>query len=152
VPAGVVEKVRDQLLQARPVGEHPQVRRLHAHGVLDGAVRQPRLGDRLVQEGNEADRFPLQGRDAGVDPGQVQQVRDQAAQPFGLVERRTQRRVVRRRDPVDQVLHDRTQRGDGCAELVRDVGHQIAALPVDGVQVRRHRVERGGQLADLVAG
>ena len=39
---------------------------------------------------------------------------------------------------------------DRGAQLVRDVGDQVAPLPVHRLQVGGHRVERPGQLADLV--
>jgi len=84
-----------------------------------------------------------------VGGGQGLQFADHAGQPQHLVTQR--RQLVRGRlgDPVEQGLVARLQDRDGSAQLVGDVGDQVAAelvLPVPGVG---HLVERGGQLAQF---
>jgi hypothetical protein len=49
------------------------------------------------------------------------------------------------------VLENRLQRRDGGAELVRDVGHQVPAHPINLGEVGGHAVERPGQLTNLIA-
>ena len=88
---------------------------------------------------------PLSSRDRSSSVG------DQPAEPFGLGQGRTQRRGIGVGDAVDDVLQQRLQRGDRRAQLVRDVRDQLAPRAVGGGQVGGHRVERAGQLADLVA-
>ena len=51
---------------------------------------------------------------------------------------------------VHHVLQHRPQRGDRGAQLVRDIRHQLLAVPVGGGQVGGHPVEGLGQFADLV--
>ena len=87
---------------------------------------------------------------AGVEPGQVEQLGDQPAEPLGLVERGAQRGGVGRRHPVHDVLQQRLQGRDRCPQLVRDVRDQLTPGPVDLGEVGGHPVEGAGQLADLV--
>jgi hypothetical protein len=74
------------------------------------------------------------------------------AEPLGLRQRGAQRHRVGLRNPVHDVLQHGLQRGDRRAQLVGDVGDQLASLLVGGLQVGRHLVERQCQLADLVTG
>jgi hypothetical protein len=53
--------------------------------------------------------------------------------------------------PVDQVFERRLQAAYGRAQLVRDVGDQLASHPVDLGELGGHRVERARELPDLVA-
>ena len=88
---------------------------------------------------------------AALQPRQVEQLLDEPAEPLGLAQRRAQRGGIGRLDAVDEVLQQRLQRADRRAQLVRDVGDEVAAHAVDVGQLGGHRVERAGQLADLVA-
>ena len=54
-------------------------------------------------------------------------------------------------DAVDEVLEQRLQRGDRRPQLVGDVGDEVAAHAVGLGELGGHRVERAGELADLVA-
>ena len=74
-----------------------------------------------------------------------------ADHPLALVERGAQGHRVRLGDAVGEVLEHGVERGERRAQLVADVGDQVAALPVDGGEVLGHPVERAGELADLVA-
>ena len=58
---------------------------------------------------------------------------------------------IGRLDAVGEVLQQRLERADRRAQLVRDVRHELPPLAVDVGELRRHRVERAGELADLVA-
>ena len=64
--------------------------------------------------------------------------------------------IVRKRlgigvgDAVDEVLEHGLQRGDRRAQLVTDVGDEVAAQPVGLGELGRHLVERTGERADLV--
>ena len=110
------------------------------------------LGDGTLEQVGHADRLDGQRRHPGVDAGEVEQVVDQPAEPFGLVEGRLQAGRVRLGDAVDEVLEDGAEGGQRRPQLVGDVGDQVASLAVDGGEVLGHRVERPSQLADLVAG
>jgi hypothetical protein len=106
----------------------------------------------VLQEVGHADGLDGQRRHSRVDAGEVEQVVDQTAEPFGLVECRLQAGWVRFGNAVGEVLEHGTERGQRRPQLVRDVGDEVAALTIDGGEVLGHRVERPGQLADLVAG
>ena len=54
-------------------------------------------------------------------------------------------------DAVGEVLEHRLERADRRAQLVRDVGDEVAPLPLDVGEVGRHRVEGARELAHLVA-
>ena len=54
-------------------------------------------------------------------------------------------------DAVGEVLEQGAQCGERGPQLVADVGDQLAALAVDVGQLVGHRVERAGELPDLVA-
>ena len=119
-------------------------------GVADRVDHQPGQVHRLVRDGA-----------AGVQPGQQQQVVDQAGHPGAL-----------RLDPAQRVRHvgrhrlaaaagqlgvaaDRGQRG---AQLVAGVGDELAYPGLAGLpggsaadDVAEHPVERGADLADLGA-
>ena len=108
-----------------------------------------RLPYRRRQEPGDVEPLPVQRYHPGVDPGQVEQLGHQPAEALGLRERGAQR--VRVGHPVDHVLQYRLQREDRGAQLVRHVRDQFPPLPVGRGQVGGHLVERGGELADLVA-
>ena len=90
------------------------------------------------------------GHVARLEARQVQQVRHQPAEPFRLRERGLHRRRVRLRDAVDDVLELGLQRRDRGAQLVRDVGDELAAERVGLLEVVGHGVERVRELAHLV--
>jgi hypothetical protein len=52
---------------------------------------------------------------------------------------------------VYQVLQVRLQRSDRRAQLVRDVGDEVAAYAVGLRELGRHLVERACELTDFVA-
>ena len=152
VPGGVVEQVGQDLVQPRPVGADQAFVRDGAGQVVDLAAGRGRLdlglGDHLVEEVLDVG---TSSRSSGTTPASR---RDRSSssvtsRPSRSVWARAVRSVAGSGsdDAVDDVLQHRLQRGDRRAQLVRDVGDQLAALLVGRGQVGGHLVERDGQLA-----
>ena len=102
----------------------------------DGDVH---LGVRVIEQafvhgtGDEPAQADVGGRKpdgAGFQAREIEQVLDEAVEPLDPPVHRPQELRRRLADAVDQVLQSRFQAGDRGAQLVGDVGHQIAALPV----------------------
>jgi hypothetical protein len=89
-------------------------------------------------------------RYAVVQTREVEQGLHQPPQAFGLLQGRPHRLGVGLGDPVDDVLQDRPQAGDGGAQLVGDVRHQLLALTVLRLQLVGHEIDRVGEVAQLV--
>ena len=87
----------------------------------------------------------------GLQPREVEQLLDEPPEPLGLGECDLDRLRVGGRDAVGEVLEHRPQRADRRPQLVRDVGDEVAAHPLDVREVGGHRVEGARELADLVA-
>jgi hypothetical protein len=152
VAHGVVEQVRDELGQARPVGRHREVRRQHVVTHASVASAHASLVHGIREKVRDPDLREVQRGDPGVDAREVEQVRDEGAEALGLLQRAAQGPVVRGDDPVDEVLEQGALGGEGGAQLVRHRGHELAALGVGGGQIRGHGVEGPRQLPDLVGG
>ena len=149
VAHGVVEQVDHQLAQPGPVGPDGQpVGDVDAEA--DGATGRHQLGDRLVEQLGDVDVGQPQRRDAGVDPGELEQVADQVGEPAGLPDRGLEVFLVGGHHAVGEVLEHGGEPGQRGAQLVGDGGDEGALLLVDGVELGGHLVERPGQLADLV--
>lgn len=122
-------------------------------------ARRPRVPHRLRHEGREVHLGGLQGA-AVVQPGQEQQVLDQARHPGRLGRYAPPRQ--RRLDPVGPPVHQLRVPGDGGqrrTEFVAGVGQEaahafLAALPLGegGLDVVDHAIEGGADLACLAAG
>ena len=152
VPHRVVDEVGDELGEPGRVGDHGEVGRVrlvdHAHRpAADQGLRDP-----VAQQVTDLHLGEAQRRRPGVDPRQVEQVADEGAEPLALGERGAQGVVVGAHDAVDEVLEEGALGGQRGAQLVRDRGHELAALLVGARQVGGHRVERAGQRAHLVRG
>ena len=151
VPPGVVEQVGEQLVQPGPVGERRPGPGVDLETYRTGCPASPASAHGVAQERPQ----PTVGR-SGVIPASTRDRSSRSAtrpaEPLGLGERGPQRGRVGRGHAVDEVLQHRPQRGDRRAQLVGDVGDQLAPLPVHRGELGRHRVERAGQLADLVPG
>ena len=105
----------------------------------------------MLEHRLDLERAPVERHAAGLEPGEVEQLLHQPTEPFDLRQHRAQRLGVGGLDAVDQVLEDRLQRGDRCAQLVADVGDEIAAHAIGLGELGRHLVERTRERADLVA-
>jgi hypothetical protein len=147
VPQRVVEQVGQHLVQPLGVGVDDQARL----DVGDHPLRGPGGARDVVDEGSEVEALAVQRHLAGLQPRQVQQGAHQPGEPAGLRQRGLERLRVGLRDAVGEVLQQRLQGGERRAQLVADVGHQVATLLVDPGEVGRHGVEGPGQLAHLVA-
>src|SRR6266511_2238671 len=150
VPGGVVEQVRDHLVQPARVGDG-----LARFGVdAEAHVATGRTGGDLGlpyrhrQEPGHVEGLQVQRYHPGLDPGQVEQLGDQPAEALGLGQRGPQ--GVRVGDAVDDVLQHRLYREDGGTQLERHVRDQFPPLPVRRREVPRHLVERDRELAHLV--
>ena len=150
VARGVVEQVGEQLVQPLRVSRHGEVGRLHPHAVAQPV--DPGLRHRVGEELGDVDLLDQQRGHALLDAGQVEQVGHQTAQSLRLGQGDLQRFRVGAGHAVDEVLEDRLQRRDRCAQLVRDVRHEVTALAVDHLEGGGHPVERSRQLAHLVRG
>ena len=89
---------------------------------------------------------------SGLELGEVEQLLDERAEPLDLVEHLAHALRGDLLDAVDEVLEAGAEGADRRAELVRGVRDEVAAHAVGLVQLRRHRVERPSELADLVPG
>ena len=150
VPHGVVDEVRDELGEPGRVGDHGEV---GGPGLLAHPHRpapDEGLGDRGAEQLVDAHLGQGERGGAGVDPGQVEQVADEGAEPLGLGERRAQGVVVGAHDAVDEVLEQGALGRERGAQLVRDGRDEPAPLQVGGGEVGRHRVERPAQGPHLV--
>lgn len=72
------------------------------------------------------------------------------AEPLGLSQGRQHHLGVGGGHPVHDVLQDGAQGRDGRPQLVRDIRHQLLAVPVHGLQIVGHPIDRGGQVTQLV--
>ena len=100
--------------------------------------------------GVDGSRVELQP--AGVDPGDVEQLGDQPAEPVGVGADRRQHQlllvVVELVPAVEQRLHEALHPGQRRAQLVGDRGDQVGALPVEpgpaaaGAQADRDLLDR----------
>ncbi|GIH26211.1 hypothetical protein Aph01nite_45210 [Acrocarpospora phusangensis] len=151
VPYGVVEEVGEDLGEQGGVGFEVQA---GGDVAVDGDVVAGQAGfaGGLAAEGAEVERLGLDRAGAGVEPGQVEELGDQAAEALRLGESGAERLPVGRGDAVHDVLQDGLKTGDRRTEFVAHVGDQFAALPVDFGEVGGHGVEGTGELAHLVAG
>ena len=127
VPDGVVEQVDDQLPEPGPVGPHGEPVG-DVDGEADGPAGRHQLGDGLVEQLGHVDLGEPQRRDAGVDPGELEEVADQVGEAAGLADRRLEVRLVGGDHAVGEVLQHRGQPGERGTQLVGDRGDQGALL------------------------
>ncbi len=151
VAARVVEDVDEQLAQPGGVAEDRQVTG-HVHVEAAGSSGARELGDGVPQQRAECEVVPIQLDHPRLEPRELEEVVDQAAQPLGLVERGREVVGVGGYDAVGEVLEQCGHRRERRTQLVGDGRDQVAALAVDGGEILRHPVEGRGELADLVGG
>ena len=139
-------QVGDELGEPGRVGDHGEVGRVRLVDAR-GTGRPPTRASAtaVAQQVTDPHLGEAQRRRPGVDPGQVEQVADEGAEPLAWVERGAQGVVVGSHDAVDEVLEQGALRGQRGAQLVRDGGHELASLLVGARQVGGHRVEGARQ-------
>jgi hypothetical protein len=152
VPRCVVEHVGDELVEPSRVALDGEIGRVDANVVRHVAAGDAGLADRVVEQPAHVHPLACERCLARVDPGEVEQVPDQTSHPLALVERGAERHRVGLGNAVGEVLEEGVEGGQRRAQLVADVGDELASLAVDGGQLVGHPVERVGQLADLVPG
>jgi hypothetical protein len=113
---------------------------------------QARLAGGALEQVARRERAHVERLLTGLQAREVQQLRHEPPEAAGLREHRAQRLGGGFADPVDDVLEHRLQRAERRAQLMRDVGDQVAPQAVGLRQLGGHPVERPGQLADLVVG
>jgi hypothetical protein len=139
-------------VDALGVALDPQrVRRVDREDDVLGRV-QARLAGGALEQVPRRERAHVEGLLAGLEAREVQQLGHEPAEAARLREHRAQRLGIGLADPVDDVLEHRLQRPERRAQLVRDVGDQVASQAVGLGQLGRHPVERPRELADLVVG
>ncbi len=109
------------------------------------------LAHRVREQRFHPELGALQRDRARLEAGEIEQLLDQPTEPLDLREHGLEGLGIGRGHAVDEVLEHDLERGDGRAELVGHVGHEVAPHPVGLGQLRGHLVERPGQFADLVA-
>ena len=108
--------------------------------------------DRLLDDAGQGRRLAQEGELPGLGLRQLLQVGHQPAEEHGFLVEVVHQRVVGRQQPVASRLQVAAQVGQRGAQLVRDVGDHVAAQLLLLRQAAGHRVERVGQLPDLVLG
>jgi hypothetical protein len=152
VAHGVLDEVHDDLVDALGIAiglqrrgcvdrEHDILGRVHAR--LAGGA----LEDVAQREGPHVERLL-----AGLQAREIEQLGDEPPEAARLLEHRAQRLGIGFADAVDDVLEHGLQRAERRAQLVRDVGDEVAPQAVGLGQLGRHPVKRPGELADLVVG
>ncbi len=141
VPRRVVEQVGQHRVNPRRVTVGGGARRIHRDGHLHPGAPQARLPGRVLQHGPQVEGPSYQRHRPRLQAGQIEQLRGQGPEPLHLPEHGPQRLRIGGFHTVDQVLEHRPEGADGRPQLVRDVGNEIPAHPVDLGQLGRHGVE-----------
>ncbi len=133
VPDGVLDQVGDHLGELVGVGVDLGQVVGDLEGDRAGRPGRDRLDDPAgEQAGVAGPRVQLEP--AGVDAGHVEELGDQPAQPVGVGGDRGEHQllllVVEPVPAVEQGLHEPLDAGQRRAQLVRDRGDQVGALPV----------------------
>ena len=147
----VLEQVGDDLVDTFGIAVGGEIGGVDLDRHVDPGRVQALFPHRVREQGLDTERGALERHRAGLEPGQVEQLLDQAAEAFDLPEHGVEGLGVGFGNAVDEVLEDSLQRGDGRAELVRHVGDEVAPHPVGFGQIGGHPVERPCELTDLVA-
>ena len=100
----------------------------------------------------EIDRLVLDPHPAGVEPGEVEQVRGELRQPVDLLAHRLQELLPRLLVEilVRHQLQEAAEREERRAQLVRGVGDELPSGALEVLEPDPHPLERGRQLAELV--
>jgi hypothetical protein len=89
---------------------------------------------------------------AGFQPRQFEQVVDQRAEraDVGGDQEQLLADAFRFEDPVFEAFGDQSERGDWCAQVVRDGCDELAASSFFGCDLCHHRLDVGGERRQLV--
>ncbi len=147
----VLEQVRHDLVHPLGVAVGREAGLVDVHLDDDAGCMELLLAYRVREHRRDREVLAVEGHGAGLEPGEVQELGDQAAEPLDLGEHREERVRVGGGDAVDDVLERRLERGEWGAQLVADVRDEVPAHPVGLTELRGHPVERTGEAADLVA-
>ena len=148
----VVEQVGHDLVHALRIAVRGQVARLHGDPQPHRpVVAQRALLQRALEQRPHRERHGRERLGARLHAREVEQLRDEPPEPLRLRQSDAQGPRVGRLDAVGEVLQQGLEGADRRAQLVGDVGDEVAALAVDVRELRGHRVERAGELAHLVA-
>ena len=152
----VLHEVRDDLRE--PIGVRVGRERRRALD-LQRDVQLHRRGPERVDRGahgvGRVDRARRERELAGVEPGEVQQVGDEALEPAGLGRdhvRGAGLLVVGADGAVDHRLGPAADRRERRAEVVGDAEHERALHALRVLEPRGHRVEGAGEVGQLVFG
>ena len=151
VDAGVVDEVGDDARQAALVGADDEQLGLLAD--LHRRVAHRRHADGLAHELGHQQVLAHEPHGAGVEPGDLQQVLDQALEPGHVGHQQVEggdrplgHLVAARLQHLDR----RRQRHQRRAQLVADVAGEAGVVLDPQLQRRRHVVEGGRQLAEVL--
>ena len=155
VAHGVVDQHPADLLHALLVADpvRQAARRPRQHHPAAVPRRQAaELAHEPAGGGGQVDRLVDHLDRARVEPRQVEQVGGELGQPRHLLAHRQQELLARGGVEVllVQQLQEPRQREERRAQLVRGVGDEVLARPVDLGEPGLHEVERAGQAAELV--
>ena len=114
--------------------------------------RRARRRHRVLHERPEVERLAVQGQRRGLGSGQRGKVVDHPAQANRLRVEGVESLLIGLDEPVAQLLESGLQRGERGAQLVGDVRRHLLSGALGPRDVRRRRVERPRQLAQLARG
>ena len=153
----VLHQVGDDL--GEPVRVRVGRQRLRARRPCSVIPRSRRCGPERVDRGPDGlggvDRARGERELAGVDPGEVEEVGDEAFEPAGLGgddARRVRVLLVRADRAVGHGLRVAADRGERGAQVVGDAEDERALHALRVLELRGHRVQRASQVRELVLG
>ena len=125
-------------------------------GDVEANARVARLnverGDRAREQPGGRDVFLRHRLSAGLELRDLQEPFDHAHEPPRLAvdDLAGSRDRISAGLALDDRLREALDRGEGCPQLVRDVGEERALAPSRALDLARHLVEGGAELGHLV--
>lgn len=149
VPDGVVDEVREHLMETLGIGRDHKALRTIDNDYGRGRAEESLLNDR-VDDADKLHWLEMQRDGSGFQARQVEQLLDESTQPVGLAQHCGQGLGLVLDHVVHEVLEVALDHGDGSPQLVADVRDQIPALLLQAGNMAGHLVERPTELADFV--
>ena len=115
-------------------------------------ARLVHAGGDVADERDDVGGLALERQRAGIRQRQRPQILDQPRQHMRFLEQLRELPIVARIDAVEQTFEAALQDRQRRAQLVRDVGHQVAPQAVGVLQPLGHRVERACARARIGGG